>query len=126
MNETYKCPYCGWSPAKSEPLSDWEHCPNCLCSVHMEDEDGAECGGALLPIAIWVKSDDELRIIQRCRLCGEMTVSPLHKDDSPIKVLSVAARPLSSPAFPIERVEEMTKMMGGRGDVKSYYNEPRE
>ena len=113
MNETYKSFRLGALPKLS------------VFRTHGR-EDGAECGGALLPIAIWVKSDDELRIIQRCRLCGEMTVSPLHKDDSPIKVLSVAARPLSSPAFPIERVEEMTKMMGGRGDVKSYYNEPRE
>lgn len=125
MNETYKCPYCGWSPADNEEVSDWEHCPNCLCSVHTEDEDGYECGGALEPVSIWVKSDDKLEIIQRCRLCGEMKTTPMHEDDSPIKILSVAARPLSSPACPVERIEEMTKMMGGRGNVGGYYDEQR-
>lgn len=124
MNEIYKCPYCGWSPAENEIVSDWEHCPNCLCSVHTEDEDGYECGGALEPVAIRVRADDKPEIIQRCRLCGEMKISPIHEDDNPIKILSVAARPLSSPAFPIEQIEEMTRMMGGSGDVGGYY-EPR-
>lgn len=123
MNGRYKCPLCGWSPADGQEESDWEHCPNCLCSVHSADGDG-DCGGTLEPVAVWVKSDDSLEIIQRCRLCGEMKAAPMHRDDSPLKILSVAARPLSSPAFPIERLEEMAKLAGCRCDLGGYY-EPR-
>ena len=47
-----------------------------------------------------------------------MTTTPLSHKDNLIKViLSVASKPLSSPPFPIERLEELTKIMGGRGEI---------
>mgnify|MGYP000396976127 CR=1 FL=1 len=125
MNERYKCSVCGWTPAANEPDYEWEHCPNCLSSIHNEDEMGFECGGVLEPISIWVKPNGQWEIIQRCRACGEMKNSPMSEDDSPIKILAVASRPLSSPPFPVERMEELTKIMGGRGDVGGYYLEQR-
>lgn len=70
------------------------------------------------PVGIWVKTDDEWEIILRCRLCGEMRAVPVTEDDSPIKVLSIASKPLSSPPFPIERIEELTKRMGGQGEIR--------
>ena len=79
----------------------------------------------LEPISIWVKPNGQWEIIQRCRACGEMKNSPMSEDDSPIKILAVASRPLSSPPFPVERMEELTKIMGGRGDVGGYYLEQR-
>lgn len=80
MKKQYKCPVCGWTPAADEPNNEWEHCPNCLSSIHVEDEMGFECGGVLEPVSIWVK-------------------------------------PLAFPPFPLERIEELTKIMGGCGDV---------
>lgn len=124
-NNRYKCHNCGWTPADNEPDGDWDHCPNCLASVHEEDEEGYECGGTLQPISIWVKPDDSWEILQRCSLCGEIVASPVSEDDSPIKLLSLATKPLSTPPFPIEKMEEMTAMMGGQGDVGGYYDEQR-
>ena len=88
MKKQYKCPVCGWTPAADEPNNEWEHCPNCLSSIHVEDEMGFECGGVLEPVSIWVK-------------------------------------PLAFPPFPLERIEELTKIMGGCGDVGGYYHEQR-
>lgn len=123
--ETYRCPVCGWSPRAGKEEGVWTHCPNCLSGIHEENEEGFQCGGVLEPVGIWVKSDKEWEIIRRCRLCGEMTSDPMSEDDSPVKILSIASKPLSEPPFPVERLEELTRMMGGRGDVGGYYHEQR-
>ena len=34
-------------------------------------------------------------------------------DDNPMKLMSIAMKPLCEPPFPIERIEEMTALMGG-------------
>ena len=54
-----------------------------------------------------------------------MVSDPMSEDDSPVKVLSIASKPLSEPPFPVERMEELTRMMGGRGDLGGYYYEQR-
>lgn len=125
MDKRYKCSVCGWEPSDIEPDNDWEHCPCCLCEIHDDDASEYECGGVFEPISIWVKPSGNWEIIQKCRSCGEWKSSPMSEDDSPIKVLAVASRPLSSPPFPIERMEQLTKMMGGRGNVWGYYREQR-
>lgn len=113
----YKCRTCGQVYSKE----NYAHCPNCLSSVHTDEE----CNGTLEPVGIWVKPNDSWEIILRCRLCGEITTSLLHKDDNPVKVMSIAAKPLSMPPFPIERMKEMTDLMGGNGDIEGYYYEQR-
>ena len=72
----YRCPVCGRQDGAEEDRLR-THCPNCLSGLHGEREDGLECGGVLEPVGIWVKSDKEWEIIQRCRLCGEMTSDPM-------------------------------------------------
>ncbi len=123
--ERYRCPVCGWTPRTGEGRKDWTHCPNCLSGIHAENEEGLECGGILEPVGIWVKTDKDWEIIQRCSLCQEMTSDPMSSDDSPVKVLSIASKPLSEPPFPVEKMEELTKIMGGRGDIGGYYHEQR-
>ena len=120
----YRCPVCGWQDGADEDRLR-THCPNCLSGLHGEREDGLECGGVLEPVGIWVKSDKEWEIIQRCRLCGEMTSDPMSAEDNPVKILSIASKPLSEPPFPVEKMEELTRMMGGRGDMGGYYHEQR-
>lgn len=34
-----------------------------------------------------------------------------------MKLMSIAMKPLAAPPFPIERIEEMTRMMGGEGSM---------
>lgn len=123
-HKRYRCPVCGWTPSATEPVGGWAHCPSCLAGIHEEDEDGFPCGGALLPISVWVKPNDSWEIIQRCRVCGALSSSPVSEDDSPVKLLSLASEPLAAPPFPIEKMAEMTDMVGGRGDVGGYYDEP--
>lgn len=114
---TYKCPVCGWEPSEKTAGGSWDHCPNCLSGTH------SPCGGILEPIGVWVKPDGCWEIIKRCRLCGEIESAPLAAHDNPIKVLSIASKPLSSPPFPIEKMEELTKRMGGQGSIGGYENE---
>ena len=123
--EKYKCPVCGWVPTDKDPDCYWEHCPNCLCEIHNKDSEGVECGGVLEPVSIWVKSNGKLEIIQRCRMCGEMRTVPQHYCDNPVKLLAVASRVLSEPPFPIDKLEELTKITGTSGDIGGYYDEPR-
>ena len=117
MKDRYRCPVCGWMPNEHEPDNAWEHCPNCLCSKHDEDEEGFDCGGTLEPISIWVKPTGEWEIIQRCRVCGGLSVTALSKDDSPIKALEIASRALSSPPFPIEKLEQLAEITGGSSEL---------
>ncbi len=115
--DMFWCLNCGWtggSEGTEEPL---EHCPNCLASVHDRDREGIECGGILEPVGVWVKSEKEWEIVQRCRFCGEMRTTPMTEQDNKIKVLSIASKPVSSPPFPIERAGELTRLMGGSTNV---------
>lgn len=126
MSERYICPVCGWESPESDTESTWEHCPNCLSGKDMEEyEDGSICGGTLEPISIWVRKDGAWEVVQRCRLCGDITSSPLTKQDNPIKALSIAAKPLAAPPFPVEQLEKLTKMMGGRGETGGFHSEQR-
>ena len=34
-----------------------------------------------------------------------------------MKLMSIAMRPLSQTPFPLERIEEMTRLMGGEGQL---------
>lgn len=94
------------------------HCPNCLTSLHLDIEPGdraSDCGGLMDPIAVWVKKGGEWAIVHRCRRCGEMSSNRVAADDNPMKLMAIAMKPLTSPPFPIERIEEMTRLMGGDG-----------
>ena len=35
-----------------------------------------------------------------------------------MKLMSLAMKPVSNPPFPLERIEEMTRLMGGDGKLK--------
>ena len=60
-------------------------------------------------------------IIHRCKRCGELNSNRVLADDNPMKLMSIAMKPLSAPPFPIERIEEMTALMGGEGELPEMY-----
>ena len=94
------------------------HCPNCLTSLHLDVEPGdraADCGGVMEPVAVWVRGRGEWAVIHRCRRCGALSSNRVAADDNPMKLMSIAMRPLSAPPFPLARSEEMTALMGGDG-----------
>ena len=43
-----------------------------------------------------------------------------------MKLMSIAMKPLTNPPFPIERIEEMTAMMGGQGELPEMYKKKNE
>lgn len=96
------------------------HCPNCLTSLHLDNEPGdreSDCGGIMDAIGVWVRKNGEWAIIRRCRRCGKLSSNRVAADDNPMKLMSIALKPLCTPPFPIERIEEMTGFMGGDGSL---------
>lgn len=120
--EAFPCKGCGRLVTPAGAGSDHRnHCPNCLASLHVDVEPGdreADCGGIMEPIAVWVRKSGEWAIIHRCRRCGALSSNRIAADDNPIKLMSIAMKPLCAPPFPLEYLEEMTAKMGGEGSLQ--------
>lgn len=94
------------------------HCPNCLSSLHVDEEPGdraSDCGGVMEPVGVWVRKGGEWALVHRCRRCGKISSNRVAADDNPLKLMSIAVKPLAFPPFPLERLEEMEKL-GGYSD----------
>lgn len=115
----FTCKVCGREVVPEGAGSEHRnHCPNCLSSLHLDIEPGdrqADCGGIMDPVGVWVRKNGEWAIIHRCRRCGQLSSNRVAADDNPMKLMSIAMKPLTSPPFPLERIEEMTALMGGDG-----------
>ena len=86
------------------------HCPKCLHSVHLDDAPGdrsAACGGVMDPVGVWVRRDGEWALIHRCRKCGVFHSNRVAADDDPLKLMSLAVRPLAQPPFPLEHLDRL-------------------
>lgn len=113
--ESFTCKNCGWlvSPGGAG-TGHRNHCPNCLYSLHLDIEPGdreADCGALMEPVAVWVRKHGEWAIIHRCRSCGMMSSNRVAADDNPVKLMSIAMKPIGNPPFPIERMEEIAKKL---------------
>lgn len=121
-NEVFTCRVCGRTVVLEGAGSGHRnHCPNCLSSLHVDNEPGdraSDCGGIMEPVAVWVRKSGEWAIIHRCRRCGAFSSNRTAADDNPMKLMSIALKPLCEPPFPIERIEELTALMGGEGSLK--------
>ena len=114
-DESFTCRNCGHPVVPAGAGSDHRnHCPNCLCSVHLDIEPGdreSDCGGLMEPVAVWVRKNGEWAIIHRCRRCGAFSSNRVAADDNPVKLMSIAMKPIGHPPFPIERMAEVTEML---------------
>lgn len=121
-NEVFTCRVCGRTVVPAGAGSDHRnHCPNCLASLHVDNEPGdrqSECGEIMDAIALWVRKNGECAVIHRCRRCGALSSNRIAADDNPMKIMSIALKPLCEPPFPVERIEELTRLMGGEGSLK--------
>ena len=113
--ESFTCQVCGHlvSP-EGAGTAHRNHCPYCLSSKHLDTEPGdraAACGGTMEPIAVWVRKGGEWALIHRCRVCGALSSNRIADDDNPVKLLSLAMKPVSSPPFPLERIAELTELL---------------
>ena len=112
---------CNASAAQGAGSDHRNHCPNCLSSLHVDIEPGdreSDCGGIMEPVAVWVRKGGEWAIIHRCKRCGALSSNRVAADDNPMKLMSIAMKPLCQPPFPLERIEEITVLMGGDGRMK--------
>lgn len=120
-DDSFTCKACGRTMVAAGAGSGHRnHCANCLTSLHVDDQPGdraADCGGYMDPVAVWVRKDGEWAIIHRCRRCGAFSSNRVAADDNPMKLMSIAMKPLASPPFPLECIEEMTRLMGGEGSL---------
>lgn len=119
---SFKCRVCGWFVVSSGAGGNHRnHCPNCLCSIHVDEEPGdraSECGGIMEPIGVWVRKGGEWAIIHRCQRCGRICSNRSAADDNPMKLLSIAMKPLAEPPFPLERIRNLTTFMYVNGSLK--------
>ena len=120
-NDSFTCKVCTrLVTPENAGSSHRNHCPNCLTSLHLDNEPGdreSDCGGIMDAIGVWVRKNGEWAIIHRCRRCGKLSSNRVAADDNPMKLMSIALKPLCTPPFPIERIEEMTEYMGGDGSL---------
>ena len=120
--DSFVCKNCGRLVVSAGAGSDHRnHCPNCLCSLHVDIEPGdreCDCGSLMDPVAVSVRKSGEWAIIHRCRRCGQFSSNRTAADDNPMKLMSIAMKPLCLPPFPLERIEEMTALMAGDGSLK--------
>ena len=119
--DSFTCRQCGRLVVSAGAGSgNRNHCPNCLTSLHLDIEPGdweADCGGLMEPIAVWIRNRGEWAVIHRCRRCGRLSSNRVAADDNPMKLMSIAMKPLCLPPFPLERIEEMTALMAGDGKL---------
>ncbi len=120
--DSFTCKQCGRLVVSAGAGSDHRnHCPNCLSSLHVDIEPGdraSDCGSLMEPVVVWVRKNGEWAIIHRCRRCGKLSSNRVAADDNPMKLMSIAMKPLCEPPFPLERIEEMTELMAGDGTIK--------
>lgn len=121
-NDSFTCKVCGRVVIPEGAGSDHRnHCPNCLSSLHVDIEPGdreSDCGGIMEAIGVWVRKGGEWAIIHRCKRCGVLSSNRCAADDNPMKLMSIALKPISSPPFPLERIEELSDIMGSAGSIK--------
>ena len=119
--DSFACKLCGRLVVPEGACSDHRnHCPYCLHSLHVDIEPGdreSDCGGIMEPIAVWVRNKGEWAIIHRCKRCGDLSSNRVAADDNPMKLMSIAMRPIANPPFPVERMEELTETLYGEDKI---------
>ncbi len=69
-----------------------DHCPYCLCSLHVDDNPGdrlCSCHGILKPIYVEKAKKDTLKIVYRCDKCGMIKKNKSATDDNYDLILEI-------------------------------------
>lgn len=107
--ESFVCKNCGSMVVPEGTGSNHRnHCPHCLSSLHVDDLPGDRtvvCSGIMEPIGVWVRKNGEWAIIHRCNRCGHLSSNRIAADDNPVKLMSIALKPLAMPPFPLDEIE---------------------
>ena len=82
IDENFVCENCG-SEVKKLGYTARDHCPYCLCSIHIDINPGDRantCLGLLKPIGI-EKFKDSYKIVYKCDKCGLIHKNIVANDD---------------------------------------------
>ncbi len=105
-SQGFVCRHCKSAvSAESYGTRQRNHCPYCLWSLHVDESPGdrsSACHSLMEPIGIWVKRDGEWAIIHRCCACGVLRTNRVAGDDDAWAMMSLAAKPLAQPPFPLD------------------------
>ena len=113
--DSFTCRVCGW-PVVSQGAgsSHRNHCPNCLWSIHLDNEPGdreSDCRGRMEPIGVWVRKNGEWAILHRCMVCGKISSNRIAADDNPMRLMALAMRPFGSGAISQNHIRQMIRTM---------------
>jgi hypothetical protein len=103
---SFQCRHCGVEVSLDAPgTSHRNHCPACLWSRHLDrnvpgDRDAA-CSGGMEPIAVTVRGKGRWVLIHRCTSCGRLRLNRVAGDDNLLRLIQLAALPLSMPPVPL-------------------------
>ena len=101
----FRCVQCGQEVGSAVWGTEYRnHCPACLWSKHLDETPGdraSDCGGAMEPVALWVRPGGDWALIHRCRRCGELHSNRIAGDDNELALIALAVRPLAQPPFPL-------------------------
>ena len=95
-DENFICEVCG-SDVKKLGYTARDHCPNSLCSKHVDINPGDRmsiCKGVLKPIAI-ENFKDTYKIVYKCESCGEIRKNIMAKDDNMDLVIEIMSHPVN-------------------------------
>lgn len=95
IDESFKCLVCGCS-VKPLGYTARDHCPNCLCSIHVDNNPGdraCTCLGILQPIGIEKGKKDSLKIVYQCDKCKKIKRNKAAIDDNRDLILNIMSHP---------------------------------
>ena len=108
--QSFTCVHCGTTvPASAAGTENRNHCPRCLWSRHVDVAPGDRRSGCLAPmepITVWRRAGGEWSLLHRCSVCGTIRANRIAGDDNEMLLLSIAARALAQPPFPLSGLDE--------------------
>jgi len=94
-NSGFRCLVCGRDVAPIPHGTIRDHCPYCLCSLHVDEVPGdrsCECHGILRPIATDYRGKKEHILVYQCERCDQIKRNRMAPDDNLDAVLQIQAR----------------------------------
>jgi hypothetical protein len=104
------------------------HCPYCLCSLHLDKEPGdrlSNCKGIMIAIALTQKiegvdkygrkREGEIMLVHLCQKCGHISINRLAGDDNEEKILQLVDSQVRLPSHikPLTDKEKVKNLLLG-------------
>lgn len=84
-NDAFECSSCGFQTEKHPEGSARNHCPKCLCSLHVDSEfpgdRASECHGIMDAVDIDHHKNKGYLIVHECRTCKKRQKNKVAPDD---------------------------------------------